>query len=294
MRQHLSDARCWAMAAIVLSVPLGPGADWARAQHSDILLTNIAGQTAVGAAIDIDGPAESFDLAARTFESILRVGSAPPVPADYEAAEPGVFALHAAGDAAVLAGLGASALPAGAAASAAPIAFPLGSQAASLYYWNGLGAVDFQPVVLAQPGVEFAISPGSFGVTGAQGDLDDHPLLQVTGPGVPADGVYLSAARFSVAGLQPSEPIYLVMLVDALILGEDQGEAVEEALAAFELGAANAVVAFAGGPTKDFAFFEEAVEWVELSVAVPEPGTSGLAVLACLLVGRRRSGGTPT
>jgi hypothetical protein len=264
------------------------------AQHSDVLLANVSGQVDVGSASDIDGPNEAFDLDASLFESILIAGFAPPTPADYETIEPGFFALHGVNDAADLAALGASALPGGATVTAVAPSFTVNGNNGALFFWNGVGAVDFQPVSVAQPSVSFAFSPPAFGTTGVNGDLDDHPIFQVNDPvGTPADGVYLISPTVGVAGLADSDNFFVVMLVDQLIQGEDERELVEAALEELEEGLANdAVVDFGGGVMKDFAFYEEAVEWVESNLVIPEPSglAMGVATVSALALrgGRRR------
>jgi len=277
-------------AALAASLALSARPTWA---HSDLLVANVAGKTAIGSAEDVDGPDQSFDLTSRVFESILRTGFAPPTPVDYESEEPGFYALHGVDDAADLASLGALPLPAGAAVSAALSSFTIGASTDSLFYWNGIGSVDFQPASVVQPGVTFVFSPPSFGVSGPQGSLDAHPIYQLNASaGVPADGVYLIAPQVSVAGLETSEPFYLVLLADALITGEDQLEAVEAALEALEAGAPDAVVDFGGGVTKDFAYYEPAVEWVGENLVIPEPASAALALLGIIGVSRlQRAGG---
>jgi hypothetical protein len=264
--------------------------------HSDALLANVGGQVVVGTAEDIDGPNEAFALDAGLFEAILRGGFTPPPQADYEGDEPGFFALHGVNDAVDLATLGAVALPAGAAVSGSLTPFTVNSNLDSLFYWNGAGSVDFQSISLAQPGVTFAFKPAAFGSTGANGDLDDHPIYQINhAAGTPADGVYLIAPQISVVGLTTSEPFYMAFLVDALIEDEDDLELVEAALESFEEGAPNALVDFGGGVTKDFAFYEESVEWIESNLVVPEPGTCALAVLglSAIVAVRRRAAAAP-
>jgi len=256
----------------------------ALGQHSDVLVTNVNGRVAIGAAEDVDGPAESFDLATRTFETILQPGFSPVNTADYEAEEPGFFALNGVGNAADLAGLDAEALPAGADVSIAASTFDVGGVSAALFYWDGIGAVDFAP---APAGTTFGFDPASsFATTDANGGMDDHPIYELNAAsGTPADGVYLVSPVVDVAGLTTSESFFVVLLADALITGEDDAELVEEALEGLEEGiTTDAVVQFGGGAIKDFAFYETAVEFVETSVVVPEPST-GLIALSAFAIG---------
>ena len=264
--------------------------------HSDILLVDVGGQVTIGAAEDIDGAEESFDTETKLFETILVPGFVPPTPADYETGEPGFFALHAATDAADLASLGANALPSSSSVSANSPSFDFDGDNASLFYWDATGAVDFSP---APVGTTFSFDPTvAFATTGANGEMDDHPIFQLekAGAGVPDDGVYLISPTVDVAGLSTSDNFYIVMLVDSLIGSvndaEDDLEAIEHALEEIEKGlATDAVVDLGGGNIKDFAFFEEAVEFVEEATTIPEPSTFVLglsALLAAALTKRNR------
>jgi hypothetical protein len=263
----------------------------AIAQHSDVLVTAVNGQVAIGSAADVDGPNENFDVTTKTFESVLLAGFSPVNPADYEGEEPGYFALNAIGDAAELTNLGASALPNGADVSISASVFSVGGASASLFYWDGVGAVNFQP---AAAGTTFAFDPATnFATTDANGGMDDHPIYELeAAAGTPVDGVYLVSPRIDVAGLARSDNFYLVLLADALIADEDAAELVEEALESLAEGTAtDALVDFGNGAMKDFAFYEEAVEFVADNVVVPEPGTALLlfSAIACLVSNRTRS-----
>jgi hypothetical protein len=140
-------------------------------------LANVNNQVVIGAAADVDGPDESFNLDTLVFENLLRAGFAPPTPADYETDEPGFFALNGVGDANALAMLGAQALPGGASVGIRLSPFTIGSQTSTVFYWDGVGEVDFHP---ASAGTTYAFNPSAgFAVTGANGDMDDHPIYQV-------------------------------------------------------------------------------------------------------------------
>ncbi|MAT68202.1 MAG: hypothetical protein CMJ58_01630 [Planctomycetaceae bacterium] len=276
-------------AALALAILIA-GAGAATAQHSDVLVADVGGQVALGAASDIGGATQAFDLDALVFEGVLLGGGLlpPAVAKDFEGDEPGFFALDGTAGAADLAALGASALPGSAGASISLTPFTLGGGAGELLYWDGQGAVAFEP---APAGTTFSFTPAvNFGMTGPAGGLDAHPIFQLDNgaAGKPADGVYAIAPSIAVDGLTPSDPIYLVYLVDALIVSEADAEEVEEALEAVEEGLA-AEALFSG---KDFAFYEEAVEFVEAAV-VPEPSAWGLACLVgvalAALAARRRA-----
>ena len=249
--------------------------------HSDALLASVGGKVTLGTAEEIDGVGETFALGASVFEAILRGGFSPPPQADYEGDEPGFFALHSVNDAAALATIGASPLPSSAPVTANVTPFTVNGAVDALFYWDGVGAVDFQPISLAQPGVTFGFKPAAFGLTGANGELDDHPIYQINhAAGTPSDGVYLAAPTIGVAGLTTSEPFYMAFLVDSLIQTEDDLETVEAALEQLEEGLTpDAIADFGGGVTKDFAFYEESVEWVESNLVVPEPGALALGLL---------------
>lgn len=261
----------------------------AQAQHSDVLITNVAGKVTIGAASDAGGPHESFDLETKVFETVFTPGFSPVDAKDYEAAEPGFESLHATSNAAELLALGAAALPANSEVSIAPSNFQLGGNSAELFYWNGIGSVQFEP---APADISFSLAPTIFATTGSQGDMHSHPIFQLdAATGVPADGVYLAAPVVDVAGLATSDPFYVVLLADALITGEDDAELVEEALEGLESGATtDALVTFPGNGTKDFAFYEAAVDFTADQVAIPEPNTVLLAIaaLGCLNLGRNR------
>ena len=256
----------------------------AMAQHSDVLLVDVGGQVTIGSAADIDTVDESFDLDTIVFESIFAPGSILPTPADYETTEPGFFGLHGVKDAADLATLGASALPGNASVSINLANFKVDGVSSDLFYWDGTGAVDFNP---APAGTSFNFDPSiGFATTNPNGDMDDHPIFELDATsGVPADGVYVISPVVDVAGLATSDRFFLVFLADALITDEDDLEAVEEALELLEEGVTTDAIALG----KDFAFYEEAVEFVEGTLAVPEPTTAMLSLLALSLLTMRRA-----
>lgn len=254
-----------------LSMALCLGLTHFASAHSDFFLTDVGGRVAVGGANELGTASPSFDLDTKVFEAVLVTGFPLPL-VDYGRGEPGVFALPA-GSPDFPAG--ATALVGNAAVTFNSVAFTLNGQIDSLFHWNGSGAVDFQGVSATQPDVTFSIDPTPFtDFTSGDGALHVHPAYQLnrSGAGVPADGVYVAALTASVAGMEDSEPVYLVMLVDQLLVDDDAAEGLEET---FEAGET-----FYEAVGKDFGFYEDAVAYVEASVAVPEPGTGLLGILA--------------
>ena len=256
--------------------------------HSDVLLADVGGKVAIGTAEDIGDPVnESLELfppgTNGAFESIMIAGSGLVDPPDYESDEPGFYSDPAA--------LGANALPGSAGVTASTTNFTVGAASAELFYWNGGGAVEFDP---APVNTAFEFEPASnFATTTSSGFVDGHPefLLNAVADAVPADGVYLISPVVDVDTLATSDSFFVVLLVDALITTPELAEEVEEAVEALEEGAPNAEVDFGNGVVKDFAFYEEAVEWVEDNLVVPEPTTGmiALVVLGFAAVSRNRT-----
>lgn len=253
------------MAFACLLGKLGPAS-----AHSDIFLAEVGGQVAVGAAADLDGleGGPFYDLETRVFEGVMVAGGTPPFFFDYQRAEPGFNAAPTS----VVAG--SNPLPANAAASLAFAPVTLAGQSSQLFYWDGTGAVDFQPVI--SPPVSAVDNP-NFGTTGGSGGMDEHPLFAINTPGIsiPADGVYVMGLSASVAGLTDSTPFAIVWLVDQLLVDDDAAEELEGLLEAFEGGGDEPVF---GG--KNFAFYEEGVEFVAESI--PEP--TGLGLMCSMLL----------
>ncbi len=258
----------WMLAAATLMPALAMA-------HSDIFLADQAGQVGIGAADDLDST-PLFDLETGVFEAVFikPAASTPPFFFTFERDEPGFFG------SAVSEVAGSAPLPGMADVSASLRSFSFGGATSDLYYWDGAGGVDFQPNT--QAGVSFVIGGGSpFATTAADGSVDDHPLFGLTGSA--ADGVYWMSLTASVDGLMESKPIHLVWLASSLIDGDDAAEEFEELLELFEESGDPSDL----GRFSSLAYFEEAVEFVDAQVAVPEPSAIALALLcACGLACR--------
>ncbi|WP_197524948.1 PEP-CTERM sorting domain-containing protein [Botrimarina hoheduenensis] len=234
--------------------------------HSDVLVRDVAGKVAIGAAADLGmeegGP--FFDLETKVFEAVFYnpAAASPPFFYDFERDEPGFFSAPS-----VPVG---TTLPGSADLTLSLEAFSLGGAHDTTFFWDGSGTVDFQPLAAAQPGVAFTFAPAQFATTDVFGAVDDHPLFGLTGGA--ANGVYLSRMRLDVTGLATSDPFYMVWLAHDALVSEDLAEELEGALEAFEEGGPAPVVAGV-----DFSFYEEAVEFAE---GVPEPSSGLLVVLA--------------
>lgn len=239
--------------------------------HSDFFLTQVSGQAAIGGANELGTIDENFDLSTQVFEGVMIPNFPPFGPADYGRDEPGFFALSSSSAAFPV---GASALPAGASVAINFMPITIGSHTDTLFYWNGTGSVDFQPISLVQPGMALSLDPNPIAATSVMGSLHEHAAFKLDngGAGAPADGAYLIAPSLSVASLSDSPPAFMLWLVDALLADEDAAEGLETLL---EMGQTT----YLG---KDFAFFETAVSHVEENF-VPEPAVGGVSV--AMLVG---------
>ncbi|TWT97854.1 hypothetical protein Pla108_20070 [Botrimarina colliarenosi] len=250
-----------------------------HAQHADILLRSDGVKALVGGAVDL-GAEEGgpfFNLDARVFEGVFINPAAPTPPFgyDFERDEPGFYS-----DTTVPVGQN---LPAGAGVSLMLDPFSLGAGTDTTFYWDGSGAVDFQPLTTTQSGVAFTfapMAPAPFATVDGTSFLDDHPLFGLSGGA--ADGVYLARMRLVVDGLEPSDPFYIAWLASSVLVDEETAEQLEGALEAYEQGGPEPIV---GGV--NFAFFEEAVDFAN---GIPEPSTALLATSACgaLLARRKR------
>jgi hypothetical protein len=261
--------------AFVFSLLFGmasAGSAWA---DRDVYLANVGGQVGIGSANDTS-PAEP-DLITRVFSRVMVPGFPPFSPADYGLDEPGYFSLPA-GDSEIPPG--ASALPGNATVTVNLLPFTVNANTSNLFFWNGSGSVNFQPI--SQPGVTMTIDPNPIGNTGATGGADIHPAYRLDngGSGIPADGVYLTMGTVSVTGLSDSPRVFFLHLADVLVTDEDDAETITDNLAMGD-------TLFKG---KDFGFFLGAQDYVQNNL-VPEPGTLSLAFVMITALGgtvRRR------
>lgn len=266
---------CFCGAAVAL---LASGSAFA---HSDVLLRDVGGKVAIGAAEDLDreegGP--FFDLDTNVFEGILINPGTPTFPLnfDFERDEPGFFTgpgLPVGDD-----------LPTNTLITITPAPFSIGFGNDAVHYWDGNDDPDFQPLSVAQPGVTFEAAEDDPLLIDDTAFVDGHPIWGLDGGA--ADGVYLVSYTVNVPGLDPSDPFYMVWLAASELTEEDDAEAVEGRIEAFEEGFDDL-----GNPVNDaivngvdYEFFEEAVEFAE---AIPEPTTAALALLALGAFAARR------
>lgn len=197
------------------------------------------------------------------------ISSFPPFnPADYGRDEPGFVAL---GSGSLGMPPGASSLPASSPVAINLAPFTIGASTDTLFYWNGAGSVNFQPISTAQPGIAMSLDPDPIGTTSVSGALHEHAAFGLDNgvAGVPADGVYLIAPTASVTGLADSDHFFMLWLVDALLDDEDTAEGLEDVFA-------NGETVYLG---KDFAFFPAAISHVESNL-VPEPSSIALGMLS--------------
>ena len=253
------------------------------AADSDTFVTNVGGQVTIGGANNLETVDENFDLTSKVFYSPMVPGFPPFDPHDYGYDDPGFFALGSTRVADFPAGT--SPLPAGADVTVHFPSFTVAGNTDTLFYWNGAGAVNFQPISTTQPGVALAVGADPVGTTSNTspsdyGALHEHPgfTLDNGSPGVPADGVYLNAANISVTGLSDSKNYYYVWVIDSLIDNGDKAGELRDAL-----------LTHTDPPIvegKDFTFVNSAISYVQSNlVSVPEPGSVALvAILACTLL----------
>jgi hypothetical protein len=271
-RNHLKRLFISAFIFSLVFIMIGVGSAWA---DRDVYLANVGGQVGIGSAAHTS-PSDP-DLTTRVFARVMQPGFPPFNPADYGLDEPGYFALPA-GDAEIPAG--ATALPGNANVTVNLLPFTVSGNTANLFFWNGSGAVNFQPI--SQPGVTMVIDPNPIGSTGATGGADIHPAYRLDngGAGIPADGVYLTSGTVSVTSLINSPHIFYLHLADALVTNEEDANQLSD-------GLDNGQTIFKG---KDFGFFLAAQDYVQNNL-VPEPSSLSLAVVTITVLGgsvRRR------
>lgn len=254
------------------------------ATDSDVMLVDVNGQTTIGAANDIGTADENLNITTKVFQGVLIANQPPFNPVDYGRDEPGFFAPPLGSP---LMPDGASALPPNARVDVSMRSFTVGSGTDTLFYWDGNGtAVDFQPISTAQPGVSIVLSPSSpLATTHPDSSLHQHSFWELSlgpdGAPVPADGVYLLSQTAIVAGLTESDPLYMLFLVDHSIDNEDDASALKDGLDAGE-NTYNGT---------DYTYFQNARDYVQNNLAVPEPSALtlvGVAVFGVAATPRRK------
>jgi hypothetical protein len=240
---------------------------------SDMLVTNVGGRVTIGGANDLETVNENFELTTQVFRREMLPDFPPFDPKDYGHDDPGFFAISSTLGADFPPG--ASALPANAPVTVHFPSFTVASHTDNLFFWDGSGAVNFQPISTAQPGYSIVLDPNPVGTTSATGALHEHPVFTLDngGPGTPADGVYLNAPAVSIPGLADSRHFFMVWIVDHLISDQDSADALENALD-------NDNPPIVDG--KNFAYVNQAVSYVQNNLVVPEPASAVLATLGCV------------
>lgn len=251
--------------------------------HSDVLVRRDGTKVQIGSAAELDEDPE-FDLETRVFEGVF-IKPGTPFDFTFTREEPGFFSGESAPGFPTPTTPGLP-LPTNADVTLSFSPFNLGGPADTTFYWDGTGAVDFQPLSLAQPLVSDEIDPAQFTNTGPSAAFDTHPDFGIDGPAL--DGVYLSRYVLDVAGLETSDPFFIVWLAESDFVTEvdpddtvPTAEAFEEALEAFEDGDATDIIV-AG---ENYNFYEEAVEF---AAAIPEPNSVALAMIGLVAAARRR------
>src|SRR5882757_5876629 len=122
---------------------------------TDMLVTNVGGSVTVGGADELETANEHFELASQVFRREMVPNFPPFDPHDYGHDDPGFFAISGTriGDFPA----GATALTANAPVTIHFPAFTVGGHTDSLFFWDGSGAVNFQPISTTQPGYAIAL-----------------------------------------------------------------------------------------------------------------------------------------
>jgi PEP-CTERM motif len=239
---------------------------------TDMLVTNVGGRVTIGGADELETANEHFELTSQVFRREMIPGFPPFDPHDYGHDDPGFFALSNTRTADFPAG--ASALPPNADVTVHFPSFIVGGHTDNLFYWDGSGAVNFQPMSTTQPGYAIGLDPNPVGTTSTTGALHEHPTFTLDNgaPGIPADGIYLNAPTISVTGLPDSKHFFMVWIVDHLVPDQDTADALETALDSDNPPIING---------KNFTYVNQAVSFVQNNLAVPEPSSLALAGIAC-------------
>lgn len=116
----------------------------ALATDSDTFVTNVGSNVTIGGANNLEEVDENFELNSQIFYSPMQPGFPPFDPHDYGNDDPGFFALGSNRTADFPPG--ASPLPAGASVTVHLPNFTVAGNTDKLFYWNGLGAVNFHPI----------------------------------------------------------------------------------------------------------------------------------------------------
>lgn len=248
-------------------------ASLASAGDIDVLIaepSSGSGPTFIGS-VDKGTADGDVDPTVRVFEAEMILEEESPGEFVWEAEEPGFFT-GSVGTTPVLP-VGATAASDGLTVSVFERTFSIGGPASDLFYWNGVGAIDFTPAVDAS----FELEPEGVlggGAVVSGGLYDEHPDFIVAGAGGAAatPGIYLASVQAQLEGFERSEAIYLVFAtLDPAFLGLDPSATDEEIEEAVEL------------------LLDPAVDWVNTNV-VPEPSMALLAVLSMtgVIAGRNR------
>ena len=237
------------------------------AAHDDILVTKIDGGTKTGLGA-IEVAVNQVELDTIVFEGVFIAGQGGN---DFARDEPGFNAPSSLnplyGGGGDLTSAGATPLDPNDVVNIALRTFSFNGNVSDLFYWNGAGAVNFQPATGVTPSLSVSST-----VAGANGTVDFHPDFEINaGVGTAANGVYLMSFTQQVVGTDGSDPGFIVWLADSSITDETIAEDTEEDI---ENGLA-------------FTFFEDAVDHV-VSV-VPEPASVVLVLLGVCGVAVKRS-----
>ncbi len=105
---------------------------------------------------------------------------------------------------------------------------------APLYFWDGMGAVNFQP-----SSALFSLEAIPVGA-GANGELDDHPIFTIDDPmsdDLPVSGIYLASLTATLIGfspldeLSPSDPVLVLFVTNEAVEESGAVERAEDFLA---------------------------------------------------------------